>query len=1215
MESEKDDVDLLDQYHHLGVPSLLGLLSKIFATDSAGVDTYLEKELKRTAWEMLLKKRFIESTNVDEILRSDVFSAVMWFVHDECDRKDEITEIIYNLEMFFQEHNQHWVEDAIKVLLMVHLLGRRQKVKIERHSKEIFKEHVDNWVKKVEQNARPPQELFPHKPRYFTFNPCSISESIQNQIRQPLSGLLKESRSWPADDDFSSLSDIASCSSQSNYILDEGFVTPGDDVEVSENTIPEQTYRDISEEEKSDFVPFTDVNLCDIPITRDKGKWTPFRTVYPIEPPFFSLDIHSIHQQKQDHLIFIPRNELINDLKVLLLGVASNSFYKENDQFFLKKNLYTNGLSPNVLIEACREFIKTGENYLALEGICKELVKSPSPILTAIKPCIDKYRYKYQTVISTFSHTESILLFQKYVQPLAKQVNFLVSCLRPLPDGIEFLGHLYNCLSKMSTSSSVFHLAAILFYSSCESYFSVLDKWIFYGQCHPDLFIKQNYMPHEITSRDSLLKAYTYIPEKAPCFLPSDKIYFCGLYLIVLHLCATDNYLTFDNIKRPQITLCANYKSFKLLEEEWLQYYEKWSSMQPTTCGWLDDYDIDLSEVGEQREIQANKILSDMKLVRQGFFQKKRLEELNLQREILHSELETAFIKFKDHINTDRKLKEQFYEEEQKRINLQETQRIKLCHHYKTLMSASDKANDHFDWVTKREILSGKRMQLLMEEEPLSVKKNETESQCSQENMTNNTPNSPEVTVASDQASVLPDDLVMVDVTVEPSSAPTENSENEKSSSLPNESASLVNDCVKIDDQIKNISDNFNQTECILPQNTSANGTEHETSSELESKVTDTTSSFNRKYSYSDNFRNKFCSVKVDDIMSKKELKDEFDKTQIDSIISKSISLPLRIQTKLINESLLYVFCIKNKLLYHILALRKYFFLYDGVYGEKLCNALFNAINKKEPAELLTFTNLGNILQDACGDNVKELTFLVSDTPPGFDLTNPQVLSCLNLSYKADWPLNLILTEKTIIKYDTVFSFVMAIEQAAWYLKKLFFLLRVKYVDVANSLQYKQIQLHRHVMSQFISAFKCYLAVVVFESSWRNLAKVLSTVNSCEELYRAHINYLKDVRFKCFLNQSASNTLVHLMKLLQCILMYCRVYEFGEIDIASSGEFFHSKFSKLNHTFQNFMSLAKYFIYIIQSYAQNKQQNHFEILLEFLHNNSFSTSYDVKTKY
>lgn len=186
-------------------------------------------------------------------------------------------------------------------------------------------------------------------------------------------------------------------------------------------------------------------------------------------------------------------------------------------------------------------------------------------------------------------------------------------------------------------------------------------------------------------------------------------------------------------------------------------------------------------------------------------------------------------------------------------------------------------------------------------------------------------------------------------------------------------------------------------------------------------------------------------------VTAKKSKRVSFDEAEtiqtnhLHLFLQQSVSIPLSIQTKLINQELLKFFVNDLQYLKHLINLRDYFFLQDGEFGRNITEGLFEKLyDANFPIELINFRTLKMLVHKALNsssklqENSECLSFKINNLPKRFDLGDLNVLDCLSLYYKVDWPLNILLPVDTIAKYDEVFKYLIKLNRVSWVQKKIF---------------------------------------------------------------------------------------------------------------------------------------------------------------------------------
>lgn len=92
-------------------------------------------------------------------------------------------------------------------------------------------------------------------------------------------------------------------------------------------------------------------------------------------------------------------------------------------------------------------------------------------------------------------------------------------------------------------------------------------------------------------------------------------------------------------------------------------------------------------------------------------------------------------------------------------------------------------------------------------------------------------------------------------------------------------------------------------------------------------------------------------------------------------------------------------------------------------------------------------------------------------------------LSFLELSYKVDWPSNIVITSSSIDKYNKIFQLLLQIKRASWALKTAFHHLRQS--QSLGEQSARQLQTCRHEFQHFVNIVHGYVANQLFFITWR----------------------------------------------------------------------------------------------------------------------------------
>nr|CAD7413148.1 unnamed protein product [Timema poppensis] len=228
----------------------------------------------------------------------------------------------------------------------------------------------------------------------------------------------------------------------------------------------------------------------------------------------------------------------------------------------------------------------------------------------------------------------------------------------------------------------------------------------------------------------------------------------------------------------------------------------------------------------------------------------------------------------------------------------------------------------------------------------------------------------------------------------------------------------------------------------------------------------------------------------------------------IQSALYKSVAMPLGFQMKLVNSQILRHFLVEQNFLSHLDSLRSYFFLLDGEFGRNVTRELFELMSKAvRPADILNFTALNSVLSRALSAtggsgqrNGSRLSFGVHFIPDYFQHSSPEALSCLSLRYRVSWPLNTLITEEALKRYDAVFGFLLKLRRISWVLEEDFHWLKRLTEPWVQGSDYHKVQLWRHEMTHFVYATQNYVTSVALQSSWSEFQQDLKGALTLEDL-------------------------------------------------------------------------------------------------------------------
>lgn len=148
------------------------------------------------------------------------------------------------------------------------------------------------------------------------------------------------------------------------------------------------------------------------------------------------------------------------------------------------------------------------------------------------------------------------------------------------------------------------------------------------------------------------------------------------------------------------------------------------------------------------------------------------------------------------------------------------------------------------------------------------------------------------------------------------------------------------------------------------------------------------------------------------------------------------------------------------------------------------------------------------------------------------------MLNNLSLSYRINWPLNLILNPETLEQYANIFKYLIRVRRISWILERAYQILKEAVKQhgscILKSPQYRHVQLIRHKFYHFVHALQNHITANALQASWKTFKDELMTAKTIEDIYRKHANYIKRILFLCMLNKRSAefyNTIENVFKI------------------------------------------------------------------------------------
>ncbi|CAJ1056258.1 gamma-tubulin complex component 6 [Xyrichtys novacula] len=335
-------------------------------------------------------------------------------------------------------------------------------------------------------------------------------------------------------------------------------------------------------------------------------------------------------------------------------------------------------------------------------------------------------------------------------------------------------------------------------------------------------------------------------------------------------------------------------------------------------------------------------------------------------------------------------------------------------------------------------------------------------------------------------------------------------------------------------------------------------------------------------------------------------------------LIKHSVTAPLITHVSLVNKAVVDYFFVELGVERHFEALRHFLLMEDGEFAQSLSDLLFEKLGSGQtPGELLTPLVLNSILSKALqyslhGDTplAGNFTFALRFLPETFHPHAPDSLNCLELRYKVDWPLNIIITDSCMNKYNRLFSFLLQLKHMVWSLREVWFhLKRTALVKGAGrSVQFRQLQLYRHEMQHFVKVIQGYIANQILQVSWSEFTAKLAAANDLDAIHRTHADYLNRAIFRALLTEKAAPVMNIIHSIFSLILKF-RAQLIAQPWNNQQGEAVHPSFIAMQQSYNTFKYYSHFLFKVVTKLVNRGYQPHLEdFLLRINFNNYYKDS-------
>lgn len=225
------------------------------------------------------------------------------------------------------------------------------------------------------------------------------------------------------------------------------------------------------------------------------------------------------------------------------------------------------------------------------------------------------------------------------------------------------------------------------------------------------------------------------------------------------------------------------------------------------------------------------------------------------------------------------------------------------------------------------------------------------------------------------------------------------------------------------------------------------------------------------------------------------------------------------------------------KLESHLTLMRSVYMMQAGHIMNKFYQKLFHEIETNRMWNNSYFLSciLEEILSQWWPNSSSRWSITVSNTH-----TDQVLLAVDNITlhYAIGWPMNIVLNEKTFIKYNEIFRFQLKLKWALWTLNNLRFsdLEGSKLTGKRNKLEQfhiRRIESLRFCLLHAISSIHTYLSGQVLENLSILFEKSLTQTDSLDAIVSVHNEYLRKVHEHCLLTQEYEDLMATIINLIE----------------------------------------------------------------------------------
>jgi len=516
----------------------------------------------------------------------------------------------------------------------------------------------------------------------------------------------------------------------SESVLDEGYMSPGPCSDIWDNILSVRGCERLTWESAGQRI-----SLPDKPFLSESGP----SSVHYVWNLAMSNLSHIDPDIGRFNLISTSVEKLILDIGYLLAGISSSIFYSdESCNFYMKRGVTLDRLSPECLAAFCQDFLVVGSLAKKLELFCSCL-KYSGKILSGFVFGVKKFLRVYTNSVLSLSRKfdKNLGQLSRVMASLMKQLTFLAGVCNvhqdngAFPDGVSLLSKILEASVHVSNNSINLLLTSLLS-SAAAPYLRFLKHWMFSGDSEG--FTHEFGLeidPFHINSRDEMYwnSAYKLVVIEGSSFLSDiqEKVHLTGKSLSLLRLISPDHFMSGQHRDaQPTLQLAVTAGEQVTLQES-CKAYESHMLQIARECS--ESYSQKRAKEEEAKVRTIEDILKkneENKLRREEHEAKMREEKIKKQKK-LYADLQEQAKAVKERKIKEKEAKEREIkkiEEEAEKMEAEirhreEEEKRKMEEFYARLNADAEMRERRAEWRMKRSdpFLKSKRLALHQEEE------------------------------------------------------------------------------------------------------------------------------------------------------------------------------------------------------------------------------------------------------------------------------------------------------------------------------------------------------------------------------------------------------------------------------------------------------------------------------------------------------------------